>query len=65
MNPGDITVAITGEENIPTYAGGSESPSHAEIARLAHYYYELYGRQEGRDLDDWLAAERELTHHYQ
>jgi len=39
---------------------------HAHIARRAYELYEQRGRQEGRDLEDWLKAERELggaVHH--
>jgi len=36
-------------------------PSHQEIAALAHQRYLERGAVDGRDLDDWLAAERELT----
>jgi len=36
-------------------------PSHEEIAALAHQRYLERGAVDGRDLDDWLAAERELT----
>ena len=30
------------------------------IARRAHEIYEARGGQDGRDLDDWLQAEREV-----
>jgi outer membrane protein TolC len=39
---------------------------HAHIAQRAYELYEQRGRQEGRDLEDWLKAERELcgaVHH--
>ena len=36
-----------------------------ELIRLrAYQLFESRGRQPGRELDDWLAAERELRHHY-
>jgi hypothetical protein len=44
--------------------GGRERPSRDEIARLAYYFYETRGRRDGLDVDDWLAAEQELRHHY-
>ena len=44
--------------------GGRERPSQDDIARLAYQLYERRGRLEGQDLDDWLSAEQELTHHY-
>lgn len=33
---------------------------HDEIARRAYEFYELRGREDGHDWDDWLRAEREL-----
>jgi len=44
--------------------GGGDRPSRDEIARLAYHFYETRGRHEGRDVNDWLSAERELTRHY-
>ena len=41
-----------------------ERPSRGEIARLAYDFYEMRGRTDGHDVDDWLSAERELRHHY-
>ena len=34
--------------------------SRDEIARRAYDLYEARGAEDGRDLDDWLRAEREL-----
>jgi hypothetical protein len=45
------------------HTGGHERPSQREIARLAFYLYEMRGRRDGHDIDDWLSAEQELTHH--
>jgi Protein of unknown function (DUF2934) len=39
-------------------------PPRDEIARLAYQFYLMRGRQNGRDLEDWLSAERELLEHY-
>ena len=33
---------------------------HAHIAQRAYELYEQRARQDGRDLEDWLKAEREL-----
>ncbi len=33
----------------------------AEIARRAFELYVARGREDGRDIDDWLRAERELS----
>lgn len=44
----------------------TESSASIERDRIAERAYELYisrGRQDGRELEDWLAAERELTTH--
>ena len=60
----DIAAILTGEPMFTKYTGGPEPLSHDEIARLAYHFYETRGRQDGQDLDHWLAAERELTRHY-
>ena len=60
----DVAAALTGGRMMTKYTGGRERPSRTEIARLAYDFYETRGRRDGRDLDDWLAAERQLTHHY-
>jgi len=44
---------------------GNPSPHRGEsrmnrIARRAHEIYEARGGEHGRDLDDWLRAEREI-----
>ena len=40
---------------------GQPQPSRLNrIARRAHELYEARGGQDGRDLDDWLQAEREV-----
>jgi hypothetical protein len=65
MTIADIAVTLTGERMMTKYTGGNDRPSHDEIARLAYHFYETRGRRDGRDVDDWLSAERELAHHYQ
>ena len=37
------------------------TPSHDEIARLAHAIWDARGGGDGGDLDDWLGAERLLV----
>jgi Protein of unknown function (DUF2934) len=64
MTTSDIAAIITGEGMLTKYTGGPKPPSIDEIARLAYQFYEVRGRQDGLDVDDWLAAERELKHHY-
>jgi|tagenome__1003787_1003787.scaffolds.fasta_scaffold20489986_2 hypothetical protein len=45
----------------PEFAlASTASISEAEIARRAFEVYRARGGQHGRDLDDWLQAEREL-----
>jgi hypothetical protein len=59
-----IAKVVTGEQMMSKYTGGRNRPSRDEIARLAYLFYERRGRREGSADDDWMAAERELTHHY-
>jgi hypothetical protein len=60
----DIAAVLTGEHSLAKYTGGRDHPSRDEIARLAYHFFETRGRQHGNDVDDWLAAEQELAHHY-
>jgi hypothetical protein len=64
MRRSDIEAAVTGERVMAKYTGGRDRPSQGEIARLAYYFYEVRGRLDGHDVDDWLSAEQELVHHY-
>ena len=63
MMPSDIATILTGEGMLTKYTGSSKRPSRDEIARLAYHVYETRGRRYGQDVDDWLAAEQELTRH--
>jgi hypothetical protein len=56
----ELIARITGEGLMGKYTGGGRLSS-AAIARRAYELYEKRGRQDGRDIDDWLLAERELT----
>ena len=38
----------------------SAQPTYAEIAQAAYERYLQRGQSDGRDLDDWIEAEREL-----
>jgi hypothetical protein len=60
----DVAAALTGERVFGKYTGVGARPSREEIARLAYQFYEARGRQNGRDVEDWLTAEDELTRHY-
>lgn len=42
-------------------AGKSPAMDPSRIAQRAYELYEQRGRQDGRDLEDWLNAERQLT----
>ena len=71
MSLTDITGSLTGERSsgsaccsLAKYTGGRKRLSRDEIARLAYHLYETRGRRDGHDVDDWLSAEQELTHHY-
>jgi hypothetical protein len=52
---------------IPGQVGKSEaahsSPTHEEIARRAHRFWEERGKPDGSAGDDWHRAERELLDH--
>ena len=39
---------------------GTERISPVEIAREAYARYEARGREDGHDVEDWLAAEKQL-----
>lgn len=39
---------------------GQDVPMREQIARRAYEIYEQRGREDGRDMEDWLAAEGEL-----
>ena len=64
MNNSDILAILTGERTMMKDTGGRERPSREEIGRLAYHFYENRGRGNNHDVDDWLAAEKELTNHY-
>jgi hypothetical protein len=42
------------------HATGTLPPTHEQIEALAHAIWVDRGQPEGRDLDNWLEAEREL-----
>lgn len=46
----------------PAVVVATSSPSHEQIARRAYELYLQRGATHGCDLQDWIAAERELTH---
>lgn len=44
----------------PVYAVAQHFEYEVEVAALARQYYEEEGRPEGRSIDHWLRAEREI-----
>lgn len=50
---------------LPKETRATESPvdSQEQVRRRAFELYELRGRKDGHDLDDWLQAELELAPH--
>ncbi len=49
-----ITSYTTGERSMAKYTGRREYPTHDEIAQSAYRIYEMRGRGDGYDLEDWL-----------
>ena len=64
MRLSDISADVTGDHLVTKDTADVERPSRGEIARLAYDFYEMRGRRDGHDVDDWLSAERQLRHHY-
>jgi hypothetical protein len=64
MTVSDIAAILTGERMMARNTSDRERPSRDEIARLAYEFYETRGRQDGQDVDDWLAAEHQLARRY-
>jgi hypothetical protein len=52
----------TGPGKLETMSGAAGDPD--SIARRAYQRYEDRGREHGRDLEDWIEAERELANRY-
>lgn len=40
---------------------GNKRPTEEQIARRAYEIYTARGNEDGRDIDDWFAAEKELS----
>jgi Protein of unknown function (DUF2934) len=59
---GRKTIVATVASAAPTGAKKTiTAPSTEEIARRAYEIFVARGQESGRDLEDWLQAERELT----
>ena len=54
------SVAVAGTNPDALSAVVETQPSEQEIAVRAHELYEKRGGEAGRDVEDWLQAEREL-----
>jgi hypothetical protein len=54
------TISAAGDRSANSLTGGSANVTEDDIARRAHELYMASGRAHGRDLEDWLQAEREL-----
>lgn len=53
-------ISSTGEKTGPAEQTSKGAWTHDRIAQQAYELYEKQGRQEGRALEDWLNAERNL-----
>ncbi|MBH0200064.1 MAG: DUF2934 domain-containing protein [Nitrospira sp.] len=60
MAVGTPRTSSTGEKASPAGQASKGAWTHDRIAQLAYELYEKRGRQEGRALEDWLNAERNL-----
>jgi Protein of unknown function (DUF2934) len=61
----DVSIAaVTCDGWMGKDSGGRQRPARDEVARLAYERYEVSGRRDGNDLEDWLLADQELVHHY-
>jgi hypothetical protein len=55
------------EDRITAYIGEASMgertwyPTKSAVAHRAYELYEARGRQDGRDIEDWLRAEQELA----
>ncbi len=60
MNPASATKMQTVPVRVPTRQAPQHEPSDEEIRQRAYEIYLDRGTTPGRELDDWLQAEREL-----
>ena len=61
MSAGTAKASATGEKAGQTEGASKGAQAQDWIARRAYALYEQRGRQEGRALDDWLKAERQVV----
>ncbi len=58
----DVVSDVIGSDAQVMHSGAAPMPARDEIAVRAYARFEARGFQHGYDVEDWLAAERELTH---
>ncbi|HLZ32799.1 MAG TPA: DUF2934 domain-containing protein [Nitrospira sp.] len=61
VSAGTSTVGPNAEESGSSIRISKADWDHERVARRAYELYEQRGRQEGRDLEDWAKAERQLA----
>jgi hypothetical protein len=52
---------VTARDRTPRRAAKRPTITDTEIARRAYELYLARGREDGRDVEDWMQAERELN----
>lgn len=61
VSAGTPKVSPDAEQSGPAIQISKADWTHERIARRAYELYEQRGRQEGRALEDWVSAERQLV----
>lgn len=61
MSAGPSKVSSNSSKASPTEQASKGAPAQDRIAQRAYELYEQRGRQEGRAMEDWLIAERQLV----
>jgi hypothetical protein len=61
VSAGTPRVGPNAEESGPAIRISKADWNHERIARRAYELYEQRGREDGRDLEDWAKAERQLV----
>jgi len=61
MSAGTPRISPHAEQSGPALKISKADWTHERIARRAYELYEQRGRQEGRALEDWVNAERQLV----
>jgi len=61
MSAGTPKASSHGEKAAPAGQASNGARTHERIAKRAYELYERRGRQNGRAMEDWLQAERQLA----